>query len=154
MKKTIVMLLVIGLILLGIQPSVACQQAEKSKPRLFRGMHNHVSVSAEDVQPQVSLDELSVPAMIMIVPPQENCPFAKEEMHYHKLLREIAESDLSQEVRRTLTAQAEEGHFLARKQTQERLLLAQKHACELAPYRQEFDQSKRAKKIFKKMKKM
>lgn len=125
-------------LILGEAPSVwasAFQQPYK----MFRGMHSPSNTL------QVQNNAETRPQFQLMIP----CPFAQIAKRYHKALQKIAGSSLSQPLRNLLVAQATENKALAIQQTEERMRLCAKQACERLSYRGELLGTPKAIKILK-----
>ena len=129
----------IFLIAIFLSP-VSLLHAHQSQPRqMFRGMHQSTSQQSLRIQPAQS-------SAVQIITP---CPFAKIDKRYQKALQKIANSSLSQPLRNLLSMQAAENKDLAVKQTEERMRLCTKQACERFSCREELLNNPQAIKILK-----
>ena len=111
-------------------------------PTMFRGMHQH---SGAQETPQIQNNVEADPQFQLMIP----CPFAQIAKRYHKALQKIAGSSFSQPLRNLLVAQATENKALAIQQTEERMRLCAKQACERLSYRGELLSTPKAIKILK-----
>ena len=127
---------------------------------MFRGMHaKNPTISHH---PSSNIEE--VPAFIAFIPVEETIqfsdirhsddPFDKIKKKYRKILRKIARSHLSQEVRTLLSDQAKENKDLTIKQAQEKMRLCIKHSYELSLYRCVFQDDEETRQLLKKIRKL
>lgn len=75
----------------------------------------------------------------------------KVNKHYQKVLRKIAKSSFSKELRNLLSEQATENRDLALKQLKEKMDLCAKHACERMQFQGELKHNEHAHKLIEKV---
>ena len=149
MKQLFVFLILSLVLIIGTMPVNVMAANHNS---MFRGMHQTKSATAT-LPASASVKE-SLPVIVVTHPQAFYDPLHKINQHYQKAVRHIAQSSLSQPVRRLLITQANESRNLAIRQAQEQFELRTRHLCQRIPFQCELRQDKKTRKLLKKIDKM